>query len=685
MKRRLAVGAGVLALLFVVGVGVLLVRDARAAEDHLRRAEVALADARSALVAGEVEASQTPLATAEEAVRGADVRTDGVLWDLAAAVPRFGVSAEAARTTVDLADAATELGRAASEEAAGLLAAGPATFVGDDGVVRTSELGQVAEVVGELPLEPLADARDELVALPESGMVGPVAAGRQRAVALADDTIATLTRGRDTLGALAGFLGADGDRRYLLGVQNPGELRGTGGLLSYLAELRVVDGRLSVRPASIEVSDDPEDLVARLSETGSSLQNLEPVDRPDAFADRYDHIAGGAILQSVNADPDLPTVAPVLRDLYSARSGRPTVDGVVLVDPAFLAALLPVTGGPIELPDALVADAPGMPTTLTQDNLVEALTVTVYDSFGGTNPGRRAYDEAVTLAALNRLSAGDWDPVAVVRALADAAAGRHLQLWSADPEEQATFLDLGLAGAMPNAERGHDGDLLAVTGINAAANKQDTLVSHRISGTVELGPVQESAPPRLLRDASLTVALTNPVEPGRDTYISGATTTGEGREDSALNRTWFSVWTHPTTRALEVRQDGIEQPYRATQIHGHRVFDYYLETPSDMTDSFRIDLEGPVELTRDGDEMVYELLLWRQAKAIPDHWDLTLTAPPGWDVAEAVVTGGGDPADALVMGDGGQPLTATVEDGDVHLGGAATRDATLTVRLERGA
>ena len=134
--------------------------------------------------------------------------------------------------------------------------------------------------------------------------------------------------------------------------------------------------------------------------------------RPAAFADRYDHIAGGAILQSVNADPDLPTVAPVLLDLYSARSGRGDLDGVVLVDPVFLAAILDATGGPIEVPAELVAEADGMPTTLTSDNIVEALTVTVYDAFGGRQPGparvRRGRDPEGARPAGGRASGTRW-------------------------------------------------------------------------------------------------------------------------------------------------------------------------------------------------------------------------------------------------------------------------------------
>lgn len=681
---------GQVALLVVVlaaAVGaILLGRDAEATSEHLQAVQQELQAARAAFADGEVETGEQHVADAAAQIAEARVRTDGPIWDMAARVPRFGASAQAARGAVDLAGASTQLADEVAEQADTLLAEGAAAFVDDGGDIRTEELEALGERMATLPLDDVVEARDRLRDLPSVGLVGPVASGRDSAVRLADEAITTITRARDGVGALAGFLGGDGTRTYLLAVQNPGELRGTGGLISYLAEMRVEAGDLAVQSAGVTASDDPEDLLGRPGETGNTLSNLEPVERPAPFADRYDNIAGGAILQSVNADPDLPTVAPVLIDLYAARGGDPT-DGVIMVDPVTLAHILDATGGPMDVPAEARAEADGLPEQLTADNLVETLTVTVYDAFGGSNPARRVFDEAVTLEVLERLTGGRWDPVELTRALADAAAGRHLQLYSTDEVEQAAFVDLGLAGRMPNDERGLDGDLLAVTGINAAANKQDTLVAHRMSGTIDLGAMRAGAPATVDRSGTLQVALANPVEPGRDTYISGSQpprqigSDPDPRVEDALNRTWFSVWTTPETEATEVREADERQLFRATTIHGHRVFDYFLETPSASTNSFEIDLDGRVELVREGDDVVYRLTLWRQAKAIPDHWDLTVTAPQGWEISEAAVEGGGAPTGMGAGGEGGRPLEASVEDGSARLVGAATTDAVLEVRL----
>lgn len=53
----------------------------------------------------------------------------------------------------------------------------------------------------------------------------------------------SLTNARSALAEhLPGFLGAKESRRYLIGAQNPAELRGTGGLIGAIGELTVHDG-----------------------------------------------------------------------------------------------------------------------------------------------------------------------------------------------------------------------------------------------------------------------------------------------------------------------------------------------------------------------------------------------------------------------------------------------------------
>ncbi len=172
---------------------------------------------------------------------------------------------------------------------------------------------------------------------PTGGVPGAVVGGREQALDLAHEAIRTLENAQAALAVLPSFLGADGPRHYFLGMQNPAELRGTGGLIGYFAVLTADHGKLTM--------SDPERLRRpgpagrRRPHAGPHLQGVRRTIRP--------HAAAG-FFANVNVDPDLPTTAKVILDLYEARKGR-RLDGVVMVDPVGLGMILKGIG-PMRLP-----------------------------------------------------------------------------------------------------------------------------------------------------------------------------------------------------------------------------------------------------------------------------------------------------------------------------------------------
>ena len=558
------------------GVAAALVwRDAQAANRHLQVAEAELGDARACLrrrARSTPGSSTSPRPTARS--RRPTGRTDGVLWDAAAAVPRYGVSAQAARVTVRLAGAAVHLaerGRHACRGPAGR---------GRGGVRRRRRPGPhdravlgrrraraaAGRAAGRRARRPRRPARDGHGGCgghgaAASGGAGHRHAGHRGPGAVDAGRVLRVPRGRGRPDLPAGRAEprrAAGHRRAdqlpRRAAVRDGRAGGAGG--------RAGGQRRPRRPHR-----------AGRARRATRCRTSTPCPRPAAFADRYDHIAGGAILQSVNADPDLPTVAPVLLDLYSARSGRRDLDGVVLVDPVFLAAILDATGGPIEVPAELVAEADGMPTTLTGDNIVEALTVTVYDAFGGDNPARRVFDEAVTLKVLDRLVGGSVGPAG-----ADPGPGRR-----GGGAAPAAVLDRGVgAGGLPRPRRGR-GDAqprARAGGRRAGADRHQRRGQQ--AGHAGVAPGRgdhrargRSRPPcRPRRPARrrLTVTLDNPVTTDHDTYIAGSQEpspiggASNPRLENALNRTWFSLWTLPTT---EARDRARGRPGPALPRHQH--------------------------------------------------------------------------------------------------------------------
>ena len=107
-----------------------------------------------------------------------------------------------------------------------------------------------------------------------------------------------------------------------------------------------------------------------------------------------------------------------------------------------------------------------------------------------------------------------------------------------------------------------------------------------------------------------------------------------------------------------------------------------LTVPPESEGTIAYDLTGPVTLFEEDGALVYRVELWRQAKAIPDVWDFLITPPDGYAFVDAVLEGGGTGIGMGVLGDAGKPSLLR-SPGEVRITGGLTRDATLTVRMER--
>ena len=664
-------------MVVLLWIGLLLASDVRAADRSLAAAADRLQEVRAGIAAGELDRAAQDAAEAQTRAGQAARRVDGPLWWAAARVPVLGRSVSAAQDLTALAVAAAEVAGQAVEEAGPFLAGDVDPFAAerqvDLDVIEDARAGLAA-----IDLAVLQAAVDDVAAIDPARIHSRLAVARERALDVSRGALATAERASSALEVMPAFLGADGPRTYVLAMQNPSELRGTGGLISEFAFLTADGGRLA------------------LSETehgGSSIERLlhpeeryREVDASDEFKARYDHVQGRGFLDSVNLDPDLPTVAPILLDLIADRTGRTDLDGAIFIDVLGTQALLEgagVTTIPAPVP------VPGLPDPIPVERLDEVLLIEVYDVFGvARSTERKAWAEALIGQVFDRMVSGGGDLKAQMRALGDAAGRRHLQLYSVDPDEQAVWEDLGIAGALPRAGSGVD--LLAVTASNANADKKDVHLGHRITATLELSDVRVGSDSvTAIRSGTIEVEVVNPLgTTGHDTYILGGaeprtifSVDPPPREDVAPSRTWFTLWTHESTGVTQIREGGEPISLASGTIHGHRAFDHVLEVTPESEASFEMDVTGPVTLERRPSRLVYRLLLWRQSKAIPDVWDLTLRAPEGYEIVDAGLEGGGDGTGMGVLGDAGKPSLLR-SPGEVRVTGGLTRDATLVVRLE---
>lgn len=415
---------------------------------------------------------------------------------------------------------------------------------------------------------------------------------------------------RDALRAVAAarvaplVLGDGQPRRYLLLVQNPAELRGTGGLIGNWGILTATDGK--VRLEKLE-------RLITLKNAGDPRARV--LHAPPDYVARYARFEPTESLENVNISPDFPTVASVVADLY-AQSAGPPVDGVVAVDPQGLAALLELTG-PVRVP--------GWPAPIDAGNVVDVTLRDAYAAFAET-PERADFLGDVARAAIDRATSGDLGSLArLSKVLGKAAHEGHIIVWFAEPEAERVVERVEVSGRVP-APRG---DSLLVSTTNAGANKLDYYLQRAIGYAVTVTPSAD------LREAhaqgTISVELANTVPPTGVPRIAAGPY--EGRPDLFVygqNHSYLSVYT-PLVLA-GVRVDGRPAGVEGDVELGRNVYSGYLDVFAQQAAKIELDVAGTVALAPGG---WYELTLVRQPTLRPDGVTLRVAVPRGFRIVAA--------------------------------------------------
>jgi hypothetical protein len=260
--------------------------------------------------------------------------------------------------------------------------------------------------------------------------------------------------------ALPPMLGEHGPRRYFLAVITPSEARGSGGIIGNYGEIVAEDGKLTL---------------AKLGRIGTELnlvnQGQRTLSGPPEYLDRYAKFHPELFWQNATLSPDFPTASQVIAELYPQSGGQP-IDGVISVDPVFLARLLRVIG-PV--------DVPNLDEPLTARNAERQLLFEQYLRFD--NPDRIDFLGDAAQTIWDRFTSSDLPgPRALADAVGPAVSARHLQVASFDAAEQRMLDRLDLTGRMPAV----DGDFLGVVTQNASGNKIDWFLDRSYSYDVTI-------------------------------------------------------------------------------------------------------------------------------------------------------------------------------------------------------
>nr|WP_255479902.1 DUF4012 domain-containing protein [Quadrisphaera sp. RL12-1S] len=467
---------------------------------------------------------------------------------MASHVPgKLGEVVGALRTAVHAVDQAVSRGALPAVRSGGdALEAG---VVRSDGSLDPAALSRLA-----VQLRPAAQqaelARASAAGIDPAGLPPGLSGRVQQAVDGVDQLADGLTRTEALLGALPRVLGSDRPRTYLVGFQNTAELRPTGGIIGTWALLDVTDGRFRLSDAGSN-ADDLERLTGPVRDFGAEYSALYPAQQ-------------SSYSQNVGLSPHFPYAAQLLTDLWTAQ-GRPAPDGVIVLDPSGLAPLLRGAGA---------VEVPGGPP-VTADDVVDVVLRQAYDRFDGDNTGRKAYLTALVGAAFERgLGGGRWD-AGRLAALGTAVQDGHLQIWSADPDEESALEAGGVAGSLPEPATGSAGVYLT----NISASKLDYYVHEQVQVTGGC-----SAPP------TLSVGLRNDAPARVPEYVSNKLP----GVDPTTETLAVALYLPPGTRAAEVLVDGVEAEVETGTERGWGVTRVSVAVPRGQAVTVQATLDGPV-------------------------------------------------------------------------------------------
>jgi hypothetical protein len=256
------------------------------------------------------------------------------------------------------------------------------------------------------------------------------------------------------------LLGASGPRTYFVLVQNDDELRATGGFISAVGLLRLVDGVI-------------EEFVFEDSYAVDDFSHPYP-DSPSPFV-RYMGIDLW-VFRDANWSPDFATSAQQAIELYRI-SRDLDVDGVLAVDQHALKEIVTVLA-PLEVE--------GWPEPVTGKNVISMIRSawSSPEDFSQTDANwwrdrKRFMSDLFNALQAKVLEAPEqvnW--LSLARSVFDLLDERHLQIWLADPTEETTEL-LSQRG-WKSVVRDASGDYLMVVDTNMGFNKANAQVEESL-------------------------------------------------------------------------------------------------------------------------------------------------------------------------------------------------------------
>jgi len=269
-------------------------------------------------------------------------------------------------------------------------------------------------------------------------------------------------------------MGAQSPKKYLIAFQNSAESRGTGGIFGAYAEIQVYHGAITI--------------LKQGSNVGLKSLNDIPISMPAEYGDLYG--SDPAIWQNSNESPHFPYAARIWSALWE-RQFHEKLDGVIATDPETLSYVLTVIG-PVTLASGEVIDS---------TNVVSKTLSTAYQRFATDNLARKQYLVDVMKAVMNKLVAGHYSKIQLIKVLQTPLLENRILMSLSDPGDQSVIAPTAISGVLSNSVNNE----YRVVLINTSGNKLD----YYLRKVIKIESVSCKRPVTTQITATITNTLTN--------------------------------------------------------------------------------------------------------------------------------------------------------------------------------
>lgn len=440
----------------------------------------------------------------------------------------------------------------------------------DRGVVSGPQRVETLREVASLAREGRTTFED-LDLGPDQALVASLASAREEIEDARVEVLEGLDRAASMSVGLSEFF--EGPSDYLLFAANNAQMQNGQGMFLSGGVLHVEDGHLDL---------------GSMKSLAQVPEVVPPVPLDPDLAARWGWLDPNHDIRHLGLSHRFPVTAQTAAAIWTAL-GNPPVDGVMMVDPHMLEAIMEATG-PIQ-------------TSQGERRAEDVLEFILHDQYQGylADGSDRSYtaerrDELDEIArtVLEELEQVDELEPELLERFRAAASGRHLLMWSADPSVQEGFEAAGIDGQISP-------DSLLLSLVNRSGNKLDWFM--RMSADLSIERKGD------LYEAVLDVTVTNKApKSGEPQYVVGPYPRSGLQPGEYLGLVTLNL----PSAATNNRFDGVDPLAVAGADGENRTIAAWVRVPRGTTTHLVARFELPAAMA--------ELVIEPSARTFPTEW-----------------------------------------------------------------